>query len=92
MLQVIVHREIVLQGYQEVLDKQTKVNILSAAPGKAALYYSPCGNLFTNWAQVLPTSQVNFSFSMPNCLMLHYTLFLVDIMYLTEVFSGITVV
>jgi len=23
-----------------------------AAPGKAALYYSPCGNLFTNWAQV----------------------------------------
>ena len=91
MLQVIVHWEIVLQGYQEVLD-QTKVNILSAAPGKAALYYSPCGNLFTNWAQVLATSQVNFSFSMPNCLMLHYTLFLVDIMYLTEVFSGITVV
>merc|ERR1719239_1218405 len=23
-----------------------------AAPGKAALYYSPCGKLFTNWAQV----------------------------------------
>lgn len=23
-----------------------------AAPGKAALYYSPCGNLFTSWAQV----------------------------------------
>ena len=92
MLQVIaLNWETVLQGYQ-VLDQQTKVNILSAAPGKAALYYSPCGNLFTNWAQVVATSQVNFSFSMPNCLMLHYTMFLVDIMYLTEVFSGITVV
>ena len=29
--------------------------IFYAAPGKAALYYSPCGNLFTNWAQVTPT-------------------------------------
>ena len=29
--------------------------IFYAAPGKAALYYSPCGSLFTNWAQVTPT-------------------------------------
>ena len=34
------------------------VYILLPAPGKAALYYSPCGKLFTNWAQVLAASKV----------------------------------
>ena len=31
--------------------------IFYPAPGKAALYYSPCGKLFTNWAQVTASTK-----------------------------------
>ena len=42
---------------QEFVIRSKCIIILLAAPGKAALYYSPCGNLFTNRAKVSACSQ-----------------------------------